>query len=132
MLTAEQKVLFCFFKKLSPLLNIIIFICDKIAAPKWSSVNLGIYICFQCSGEHRHIGTQYSFVKSCTMDKWSREQIDIMLAMGNEAANDFWESKLPSDYNRPNDEGARRNFIKNKYVRRIWAPSDGPVPYVYA
>jgi stromal membrane-associated protein len=65
------------------------------------------------------------------MDKWSREQIDNMLAMGNERANEFWEQNIPEDFPRPNDEGERRNFIKNKYVRRIWAPSKGPIPSVY-
>ncbi|KAK2960351.1 putative Stromal membrane-associated protein 1 [Blattamonas nauphoetae] len=100
--------------------------------PKWASASLGIYICYQCSGDHRHIGTQYSFVKSPTMDQWSQDQVNTMLSMGNSKANSFWEAKLPSDHSRPTSVNERRQFIKDKYVKRVWVESSSPVPPEYS
>ena len=50
--------------------------------PIWASVNLGVLVCTACSGVHRSLGVQVSFVKSVTMDTWTAEQ-----------ANEFLESK---------------------------------------
>jgi len=42
-----------------------------VRAPRWASVNLGIFICMQCSGIHRslgvHISKVYTFVSSSFM-----------------------------------------------------------------
>lgn len=37
---------------------------------QWASVNNGIFLCLNCSGNHRSFGVNISFVKSATLDKW--------------------------------------------------------------
>jgi len=37
--------------------------------PTWLSFNLGILICEECAGGHRHIGVNYSKVRSLDLDK---------------------------------------------------------------
>ncbi|KAH7817618.1 Stromal Membrane Associated Protein D [Monocercomonoides exilis] len=100
--------------------------------PKWTSITFGIYICYPCSGEHRALGPTTSFVKSTDMDQWNQEQVKTMVSMGNKRANAFLEALLPADYKRPTTPGERRTFIRNKYVKKMWASPDGPVPPAYA
>ncbi|KAL0073118.1 hypothetical protein F4703DRAFT_1899680 [Phycomyces blakesleeanus] len=55
--------------------------------PRWASWNLGIFVCIQCSGIHRSLGTHISKVKSVDLDTWVPEQIDSMVQWGNGRAN---------------------------------------------
>ena len=38
--------------------------------PRWASMNLGIFLCLNCSGIHRRLGVHISKVKSVTLDGW--------------------------------------------------------------
>jgi hypothetical protein len=52
-------------------------ICADCTAkdPTWASVNIGCFICTQCAGVHRSLGTHISFVLSCRLDKWRPDQV---------------------------------------------------------
>ncbi|GMI77584.1 NEVERSHED, ARF-GAP domain 5 [Hibiscus trionum] len=88
----------------------------KTKGPRWASVNLGIFICMQCSGVHRSLGVHISKVRSATLDTWLPEQVSFIQSMGNEKSNAYWEAELPPKYNRVGIE----NFIRAKYVEKRW------------
>lgn len=93
----------------------------KSKAPRWASVNLGIFICMQCSGIHRSLGVHISKVRSATLDTWLPEQVSFIQSMGNDKSNSFWEAELPPNYDRVGIE----NFIRAKYQEKRWIPRDG-------
>ncbi|KAI4388156.1 hypothetical protein MLD38_000512 [Melastoma candidum] len=96
----------------------------KTKGPRWASVNLGIFICMQCSGIHRSLGVHISKVRSATLDTWLPEQVAFIQSMGNERANSFWEAEMPPNYDRVGIE----NFIRAKYEEKRWVPKDGRPP----
>ncbi|CAE6239992.1 unnamed protein product [Arabidopsis arenosa] len=83
----------------------------KTKGPRWASVNLGIFICMQCSEIHRSLG-----VRSTTLDTCLPEQVAFIQSMGNEKANSYWEAELPPNYDRVEIE----NFICAKYEEKRW------------
>ena len=36
--------------------------CSEVGRPSWASWNLGVFLCIQCSGIHRRMGTHISKV----------------------------------------------------------------------
>ncbi|KAM7252081.1 hypothetical protein ACFE04_023964 [Oxalis oulophora] len=93
----------------------------KTKGPRWASVNLGIFICMQCSGIHRSLGVHISKVRSATLDTWLPEQVAFIHSMGNEKSNSYWEAEMPPNYDRVGIE----NFIRAKYEEKRWVAKDG-------
>ncbi|KAG6642707.1 ADP-ribosylation factor GTPase-activating protein AGD5-like [Carya illinoinensis] len=92
----------------------------KRRLPRWASVNLGIFICMQCSGIHRSLGVHISKVRSTTLDTWLPGQVAFIQSMGNEKSNSHWEAELPPNYNRVGID----KFICAKYQEKRWVPRD--------
>ncbi|CAA2994879.1 probable ADP-ribosylation factor GTPase-activating protein AGD15 [Olea europaea var. sylvestris] len=86
-------------------------------APRWASINLGIFICMQCSGIHRSLGVHISKVRSTTLDTWLPEQVAFMKSMSNKKSNSYWEAELPLNF----DRNPIEKFIHSKYVDKKWA-----------
>jgi hypothetical protein len=86
--------------------------------PDWASINLGIPLCINCSGIHRALGTHRSKVRSITMDKWTAELVALLVAIGSDASNRFWEARIagsPLKLSPTASAAERTDFIKAKY-----------------
>lgn len=58
--------------------------------PTWTSIPFGIFLCLQCSANHRNMGVHISFVKSSVLDtKWTNKQLRSMKCGGNDRFKEF-------------------------------------------
>ncbi|XP_078510505.1 arf-GAP with dual PH domain-containing protein 2 isoform X2 [Lissotriton helveticus] len=87
--------------------------------PVWTSYQLGIFICVECSGIHRDLHG-ISKVKSVHLDYWKDEQIQNMKENGNLLTKAKYEAKVPPFYYRPRPEDClvlKEQWIRAKYQR---------------
>jgi hypothetical protein len=95
-----------------------------LGSDPWASINLGVFICIECSGVHRSLGVDVSQVRSVKLDEWTTEQIANMRQLGNVAVNRSFESTLPADAVKPLPTAPRADkeaWITRKYVCRTFA-----------
>ena len=56
---------------------------------QWASINNGIFLCTNCSGIHRGLGVNNSYIRSIFWDNWTDKQIKFMKKGGNKQLKDL-------------------------------------------
>ena len=57
----------------------------------------GIFLCLDCSAQHRSMGVHTTFVRSVDLDEWTQRQVDAMKLGGNEPARAFFRQHGVTD-----------------------------------
>eukprot|EP00128_Syssomonas_multiformis_P007662 Colp12_sorted_trinity150504_noHs@30701 len=105
----------------------------KSKDPDWASANLGVFVCIECSGIHRNLGTHISKVRSVRLDMWPDDLVANMRNIGNLKANEQYEANVPFTYKRPSQKDSyvlREQWIRAKYERKEFCPGGQPLPYL--
>jgi len=107
--------------------------CDSLD-PKWVSLNLGAWICTECSVVHRSLGEHISKVRS--LDQIDKYSLDYLKVIGEKqkSPNAIWEKDIKS-VKRPkssSDRYVREMFIRAKYemksfLRQVVLTQIGPI-----
>lgn len=100
--------------------NKICFDCGGKPA-NWASINNGIFLCLTCSGNHRSLGVNISYIKSVVLDKWNDNQVSLMLNGGNTKLADLLEKY---------EIGADTNY-KTLYLSKLMEYYRKTVRYIY-
>eukprot|EP00331_Platyophrya_macrostoma_P006842 CAMPEP_0176428020 /NCGR_PEP_ID=MMETSP0127-20121128/12915_1 /TAXON_ID=938130 /ORGANISM="Platyophrya macrostoma, Strain WH" /LENGTH=455 /DNA_ID=CAMNT_0017809651 /DNA_START=23 /DNA_END=1390 /DNA_ORIENTATION=- len=96
-------------------------------SPTWASIDFGVFICLRCSGAHRRLSPVVTRVRSAKIDAWKMEHIEMMAAVGNKIANEYWEYNVPSYFKKPDLSTSLEDvfeMVKTKYVKASFAPKD--------
>jgi ADP-ribosylation factor GTPase-activating protein 2/3 len=87
------------------------FDCSRPGAT-WASARFGVFVCLDCSGAHRRLGTHITFVRSAGMDTWSVHDLASMTCGGNDKARVFYKSHgWPT--------GGADGFVADRYTGRV-------------
>ena len=99
--------------------------------PRWASISLGVFICSNCAGAHRSLGTHASVVKSVDLDVWTPEWLHSLARLGNSRSKAAFEFNVPPHFKRPlaapagtlkgKDAQRLEKWVQAKYVLRLFA-----------
>lgn len=101
--------------------------CKINAHPRWASWSHGMFICINCAGIHRSLGTHISKVKSVDLDSWSESNlIALQKFKNNKNANLVYEATISEEEKSLNltDTVKLKKFIKDKYELKKWYSED--------
>jgi len=114
--------------------NFTCFDCRR-SNTEWVSVSFGVFLCVECCGQHRKMGTHISRIRSCKLDSWTDRQLQIFEHGGNTRLQEFFTANQVHSgagfqrYSTPAAEWYRESWIKSRmFARAVPSPPSGILP----
>lgn len=85
--------------------------------PTWLSLSFAIFICLNCSSDHRKMGVHISFVRSSDLDKFTPMQLARIDIGGNGRARNYFKQTLGINFSPKTKEYT--NSICGKQYKQI-------------
>lgn len=94
----------------------------SMVGPTWASKNIGVFVCLDCAGVHRSMGTDISQVRSVDLDSWTPAWVAVMERVGNAIGNSCYEARMPpgKKISPSVSKDARSAFIREKYAKKAF------------
>jgi len=91
----------------------------------WCSINLGVFMCQDCCGSHRHMGAHISKMRSVCYDTGFADDtiVEVFRETGNARSNAKYEKYLPSYQVTPREcdsSRIRQYYIPLKYEKKAF------------
>eukprot|EP01147_Barroeca_monosierra_P010791 gene10791-2874_t len=99
------------------------------AAPNWVVMPHGVFVCINCVGCHRALGTHISQAKSIELDSWTHGDLEILRQHGNFNCNKMLEANVPELAVRGTpkmNQRLREAWVRAKYQHRCFAIDGNP------
>ncbi|KAL4473956.1 hypothetical protein ABPG72_000318 [Tetrahymena utriculariae] len=103
--------------------------------PTWCSLDLGVFVCLDCSGGHRRLGPTVSRIRSYKIDSLVEKDTNVFFSVGNRLANQYYEAKLKNSHIKPCQDSPldnkiefiRQKYLEKRYVQNQKDPSPGEI-----
>lgn len=97
------------------------FDCQNEPA-RWASLNNGIFLCNECSEEHKSFGVG-NIIKSISLEQWNKNQLNLMKIGGNKRLKTFLENNdLPSNIDK---KSLYHSKLMVYYRKKLKAEAEG-------
>ena len=98
------------------------FDCQNEPA-RWTSLNNGIFLCNECSEEHKNFGLGTNLIKSISLEQWNKNQLNIMKIGGNKRLKQFLEDNdVPKNIDK---KTLYHSKLMVYYRKKLKAEADG-------
>lgn len=86
--------------------------------PTWLSLSFAVFICLNCSSDHRKMGVHISFVRSSDLDKFTPSQLLRMDIGGNSRARNYFKQALGVNFS-PNTKEYANTICGKQYKQML-------------
>lgn len=86
--------------------------------PTWLSLSYAVFICLNCSSDHRKMGVHISFVRSSDLDKFTPLQLLRMDIGGNNRARNYFKQTMGVNFS-PNTKEYANTICGKQYKQML-------------